>query len=62
MFSPLDIDLFVPGYCAYLDVENAMDPSLAESTGELLISRPESAENMLRIVDATNFFGSDHIL
>ncbi|GMH08146.1 hypothetical protein Nepgr_009986 [Nepenthes gracilis] len=43
------------GYCAYLDVENAMDPLLAESVGvdadDLLISRPDSAENMLNVVD-----------
>ncbi|XP_010558226.1 PREDICTED: DNA repair protein recA homolog 2, mitochondrial isoform X2 [Tarenaya hassleriana] len=43
------------GYCAYLDVENAMDPTLAESVGvnteNLLISRPDSAENLLSIVD-----------
>uniref|UniRef100_A0A1J3ESZ8 DNA repair protein recA-like protein 2, mitochondrial n=2 Tax=Noccaea caerulescens TaxID=107243 RepID=A0A1J3ESZ8_NOCCA len=50
------------GYCAYLDVENAMDPSLAESIGvnteELLISRPDSAENMLSIVDVLTKSGS----
>ncbi|CAH2054260.1 unnamed protein product [Thlaspi arvense] len=50
------------GYCAYLDVENAMDPTLAESIGvnteELLISRPDSAENMLSIVDVLTKSGS----
>ncbi|KAG6430121.1 hypothetical protein SASPL_108183 [Salvia splendens] len=43
------------GYCAYLDVENAMCPSLAESIGvnkdSLLISQPDSAENLLSVVD-----------
>ncbi|CAH9068699.1 unnamed protein product [Cuscuta epithymum] len=43
------------GYCAYLDVENAMDPLLAEAIGvntsNLLISQPDSAENLLSVVD-----------
>ncbi|GAB2295573.1 hypothetical protein Dimus_029734 [Dionaea muscipula] len=43
------------GYCVYLDAENAMDPVLAESIGvnteKLLIMRPDSAENMLNVVD-----------
>ncbi|GAV77411.1 RecA domain-containing protein [Cephalotus follicularis] len=43
------------GYCAYLDVENALDPSHAESIGvnteNLLISHPDSAENLLSMVD-----------
>lgn len=43
------------GYCAYLDAENAMDPSLAESMGinteDLLVARPDSAENLLCMVD-----------
>ncbi|XP_052173271.1 DNA repair protein recA homolog 2, mitochondrial [Diospyros lotus] len=43
------------GYCAFLDVENAMDPSLLESIGvnpeNLLISQPDSAENVLCMVD-----------
>ncbi|KAK1279232.1 hypothetical protein QJS04_geneDACA003662 [Acorus gramineus] len=43
------------GYCAYLDVENAMDPSLAEAMGvdtkNLLISHPISAEASFHIVD-----------
>lgn len=43
------------GYCAYLDAENAMDPALAESMGinteDLLIAKPDSAENLLCMVD-----------
>ncbi|OVA19901.1 AAA+ ATPase domain [Macleaya cordata] len=43
------------GYCAYVDVENALDPSLAESIGvnteDLLISHLESAESSLSVVD-----------
>lgn len=43
------------GYCAYLDAENALDPALAESIGvnteKLLITQPDSAENMLNVVD-----------
>ncbi|PKI31612.1 hypothetical protein CRG98_047994 [Punica granatum] len=43
------------GFCAYFDVENAMDPSLAESMGidteKLLFLRPNSAENLLSAVD-----------
>lgn len=42
------------GYCAFLDVENAMDPLLVESIGvntdNLLVVRPNSAENLLSIV------------
>ncbi|KAL5708318.1 hypothetical protein ACHQM5_019415 [Ranunculus cassubicifolius] len=42
------------GYCAYIDVENAMDPFLPKSIGvntdNLLIVRPNSAENLLSIV------------
>ncbi|KAF8094213.1 hypothetical protein N665_0367s0002 [Sinapis alba] len=54
------------GYCAYLDVENALDPTLAESIGvnteELLISRPDSAENMLSIVDVLTKCGSVDVI
>ncbi|KAL6987207.1 hypothetical protein U1Q18_012958, partial [Sarracenia purpurea var. burkii] len=50
------------GYCAYLDVENAMDSSLAESIGvnteNLLISQPDSAENLLCMVDTLTKSGS----
>ncbi|KAI8562341.1 hypothetical protein RHMOL_Rhmol03G0029100 [Rhododendron molle] len=50
------------GYCAYLDVENAMDPSLAEAIGvnteNLLISQPDSAENLLCMVDTLTKSGS----
>ncbi|KAL8493911.1 hypothetical protein ACS0TY_024897 [Phlomoides rotata] len=50
------------GYCAYLDVENAMCPLLAESigvnTGDLLVSQPDSAENLLSMVDTLTKSGS----
>ncbi|XP_021820192.1 DNA repair protein recA homolog 2, mitochondrial [Prunus avium] len=50
------------GYCAYLDIENAMDPSLAESMGvnteNLLFSHPNSAENVLNVVDTLTKSGS----
>ncbi|CAH1431470.1 unnamed protein product [Lactuca virosa] len=43
------------GYYAYLDVENALDPLLLETVGvntkSLLISQPNSAENLLSTVD-----------
>ncbi|XVF56209.1 hypothetical protein PTKIN_Ptkin06aG0099800 [Pterospermum kingtungense] len=54
------------GYCAYLDVENAMDPSLAESIGvnteNLLISHPDSAENLLCMVDMLTKSGSVDVI
>ncbi|CAK7342650.1 unnamed protein product [Dovyalis caffra] len=54
------------GYCAYLDVENAMDPSLAESMGinteNLLISRPDCAENLLSVVDTLTKSGSVDVI
>ncbi|KAK7845102.1 dna repair protein reca like protein 2 [Quercus suber] len=47
--------VLVAGYCADLDVENAMDPSLVESMGinieNLLISCPISTENLLSVVN-----------
>ncbi|KAK9664402.1 hypothetical protein RND81_14G039100 [Saponaria officinalis] len=50
------------GYCAYLDSENAMDPMLAEAMGvnteNLLLSYPDSAENMLNVVDTLTQSGS----
>ncbi|ONM34634.1 DNA repair protein recA homolog 2 mitochondrial [Zea mays] len=43
------------GYCAYIDAENAFNPSFAESIGvdseRLLIAQPDSAENSLSIVN-----------
>lgn len=54
------------GYCAYLDVENAMDPLLAESMGvdtdHLLISRPDSAENLLSAVNTLTKSGSVDVI
>ncbi|XP_057982705.1 DNA repair protein recA homolog 2, mitochondrial isoform X7 [Malania oleifera] len=50
------------GYCAYLDVENAMDPSLLESMGvnseNLLLAHSDSAENLLSMVDTLTKSGS----
>ncbi|KAK6124711.1 hypothetical protein DH2020_041543 [Rehmannia glutinosa] len=50
------------GCCAYLDVENALCPSLAEAIGvntdNLLISQPDSAENLLSMVDTLTKSGS----
>ncbi|PNT73046.1 DNA repair protein recA homolog 2, mitochondrial isoform X2 [Brachypodium distachyon] len=43
------------GCCAYIDAENAFDPSFAEAIGvdteKLLIAQPDSAENSLSIVN-----------
>ncbi|KAJ4978913.1 hypothetical protein NE237_009693 [Protea cynaroides] len=54
------------GYCAYLDVENAMVASLAESIGvdtdNLLIARPGSAENCFRVVDTLAKSGSIDVI
>lgn len=54
--------LSLTGYCAYLDAENAMDPMLAEAIGvdtkNLLVSCPDSAENMLSVVDKLTQSGS----
>ncbi|XP_075491314.1 DNA repair protein recA homolog 2, mitochondrial isoform X1 [Primulina tabacum] len=54
------------GYCAYLDVENALNPLLAESIGvntdKLLISQPDSAENLLSVVDTLTKSGSVDVI
>ncbi|KAJ6363456.1 hypothetical protein OIU78_003600 [Salix suchowensis] len=54
------------GYCAYLDVENAMDHSLAKSMGvdteNLLISRPDCAENLLSVVNTLTRSGSVDVI
>ncbi|XP_077242585.1 RECA homolog 3 [Tasmannia lanceolata] len=54
------------GYCAYFDVENAMDPSLAEAVGvnteNLLIARPNCAENSLSVVDTLVKSGSIDVI
>lgn len=54
------------GYCAYLDVENALDPMLAESIGvnteDLLISQPDCAENLLSVVDTLAKSGSVDVI
>ncbi|XP_010907256.1 DNA repair protein recA homolog 2, mitochondrial isoform X3 [Elaeis guineensis] len=54
------------GYCAYLDAENALDPSLAEAMGvnteNLLIARPGCAENSLSIVNTLVNSGSVDVI
>ncbi|XAR68469.1 ATP diphosphatase [Bertholletia excelsa] len=54
------------GYCTYLDVENALDLTLAESMGvnteNLLISQPDSAENLLCMVDTLTKSGSVDVI
>lgn len=54
------------GYCAYLDVENALDPLLLEAVGvdtkNLLISQPNSAENLLSIVDTLTKSGAVDVI
>ncbi|XP_031272308.1 DNA repair protein recA homolog 2, mitochondrial isoform X2 [Pistacia vera] len=54
------------GYCAYLDAENAIDPSLLEAMGvdteNLLISHPDSAENLLSVVDTLTKSGSVDVI
>ncbi|KAL2480690.1 DNA repair protein recA2 [Abeliophyllum distichum] len=54
------------GYCAYIDVENAMNPLFAESIGvntdNLLISQPDSAENLLNVVDTLTKSGSIDVI
>ncbi|KAF8403736.1 hypothetical protein HHK36_011840 [Tetracentron sinense] len=61
-----DPEQTIKGYCAYLDVENAMDPSLAESMGvnteNLLLSRPDSAENLLSVVNTLVKSGSIDVI
>ncbi|RVX09795.1 DNA repair protein recA-like 2, mitochondrial [Vitis vinifera] len=58
--------VFLAGYCAYLDVENAMNPSFAESMGvnvdNLLISPPDSAENLLSMVNTLTKSGSMDVI
>ncbi|WOL13713.1 hypothetical protein Cni_G22491 [Canna indica] len=54
------------GCCAYLDVENAMNPSLAETMGinteNLLISGPDCAENSLSIINTLVNSGSVDVI
>ncbi|MED6146955.1 hypothetical protein PIB30_039554 [Stylosanthes scabra] len=54
------------GYCAYLDVENALDTSLVESIGvntkELLVSQPDCAENVLSMVDTLTKSGAVDVI
>ena len=53
-------------YCAYLDVENGMDPSLVESMGinteNLLISCPIFAENLPSVVNALTRSGAVDVI
>ncbi|CAH1421017.1 unnamed protein product [Lactuca virosa] len=58
--------LFLVGYCDYLDVENALDPLLLETicvnTKSILISKPNSAENLLSIVDTLTQSGAVDVI
>lgn len=46
---------FFAGYCAFVDAEHALDPTLAEAIGvktdNLLLSQPDSGEQALSLVD-----------
>ena len=57
---------FLAGYCAYLDVENALDHCLAEAMGidteNLLIVQPDSTENLLSVVDTLTKSGSIDVI
>ncbi|KAJ3678153.1 hypothetical protein LUZ60_001956 [Juncus effusus] len=50
------------GYCAFVDAEHALDPSLAEAIGvrtdNLLLSQPDSGEQALSLVDTLIRSGS----
>ncbi|KAF7819064.1 DNA repair protein recA-like protein 2, mitochondrial isoform X1 [Senna tora] len=54
------------GYCAYLDVEHALDLSLVESIGvnteKLLVSHPDCAENLLSMVDTLTKSGAVDVI
>ncbi|KAK7396215.1 hypothetical protein VNO78_17061 [Psophocarpus tetragonolobus] len=54
------------GYCAYLDVENALDFTLVESMGinteNLLVSHPDCAENLLSMVDTLTKSGAVDVI
>ncbi|XP_042514484.1 DNA repair protein recA homolog 2, mitochondrial-like isoform X2 [Macadamia integrifolia] len=54
------------GYCAYIDVENAMVASLAESIGvdtdNLLIAGPDFAENSFKVIDTLAKSGSIDVI
>lgn len=64
--KPLSWGLMLTGYCAYLDLENAMDPLVAESIGvdteKLLFARSVSAENTLAVVDKLVKSGSVDVI
>lgn len=54
------------GYCAYLDLENAMDTSFAEAIGvnteNLLLARPNCAEDSLSVIDTLVKSGSIDVI
>lgn len=72
MFSFLSVEhyfsffCFFAGCCAYLDIENVLDLTLAErigvNIGNLLISRAECAENSLSIVNTLVNSGSIDVI
>lgn len=60
------LNCLLAGCCAYLDAENAMDPSLAEAMGvnteNLLISSPSSAESLLGVVNTLTKSGAVDVI
>ena len=54
--------LIYTGYCAFIDAEHALDPTLAEAIGvkadNLLLSQPDSGEQALSLVDTLIRSGS----
>ncbi|KAF3330915.1 DNA repair protein recA 3 [Carex littledalei] len=45
----------LPGYCAYIDAEHALDPAFAEAIGvrteNMLLSQPDCGEHALGLVE-----------
>ncbi|KAK9987322.1 hypothetical protein SO802_032273 [Lithocarpus litseifolius] len=66
MLSLAHRNVLVVGYCAYLDVENAMDPSLVKSMGiytqNILISCPISTKNLLSVVNTLTRSGAVDVI
>lgn len=58
--------LFFAGHCAYLDAENAIDPSLLDAMGinidKLLFARSDHAENTLSVVNTLASSGAVDVI
>lgn len=54
-FDFIKLFSILPGYCAFIDAEHALDPALAESIGvkaeHLLLSQPDCGEQALGLAD-----------